>query len=314
MEIKSYKKGDEHEILNLFRLSFNQEMSYNYWNWRFNDNPFSTQQFIQLMWDDDKLVGHYSLSPVELLIDGEVHQTALSMTTMTHPAYGGRGIFTQLAAVLYAGLEKQGYMMVWGFPNENSHYGFNKNLQWVDIATIPMLSLKTTNLKKEVYFDQYWSPVVFTADLASLLNNSDKAVKINKTAAYLNWRYITIPSFDYKMVAINGDTALLVYKVIQSFSDPAEKEVDIMEIQFNHDFETLKNLLTAVLHAEEKEEVIRFNIWNSIFSKNQGLLEKIGFKMALPVTYLGFLDFKNHRGTVENYKNWDINFGLSDVF
>jgi GNAT superfamily N-acetyltransferase len=313
MEIKSYKDGDEHEILNLFRLAFSQEMPYDYWTWRFKHNPFSEDRFIQLMWDNEKLVGHYSLSPVELLINGLVHQTALSMTTMTHPAYGGKGIFTQLAEALYGVLQAKHYTMVWGFPNENSHYGFNKNLKWQDVATIPMLSLKAGDLKSSALTGAYEQPNTFTDDLASLLNQTEKSVSLHKTAAYLNWRYISIPTVNYKIITTEGGSAILVYKVIPSFSDPSKREVDIMDIQFKNDHETLKKLLAAVRHAEG-DDIHQFNIWDSIFSKKQALLEKAGFKMASPITYLGFLNFDHQRTTVGDYKNWEVNFGLSDVF
>ena len=220
MEIKKFKAGDEKAILDLFKLAFNKEMSMEYWKWRFQDNPFSDELMIHLMWEGDLLVGHYAVSPVEMVVNGEVKKTALSMTTMTHPEYNGRGVFTQLSTSLYNELkDEHKYAMVWGFPNNNSHYAFIKNLKWKNLATIPMLSLKTANFKKiesELNFEQHFN---FTESLSKKLSSVNKAVRLNKTEKYLNWRYVDNPSSDYKIISINGESGIVVYKLIPSFSN-----------------------------------------------------------------------------------------------
>ena len=93
-------------------------MSLDFWNWRFRENPFSDKEMISLMWDNDTLAGHYAVSPAAMIFDQQPALTALSMTTMTHPEYGGRGIFTQLANHLYDEIYREHQVkMVWGFPN-----------------------------------------------------------------------------------------------------------------------------------------------------------------------------------------------------
>ena len=96
MEIRNYSSGDEQKILELFSLVFKKEMSLDYWKWRFLDNP-ERMTMIKLMWDGDLLAGHYALSPMRLLIGDDVVLSGLSMTTMIHPKYFGKGIFTKLA-------------------------------------------------------------------------------------------------------------------------------------------------------------------------------------------------------------------------
>lgn len=314
MEIRKYQLGDEHKILELFKLAFNKEMSLDYWRWRFQSNPFSKDLMIHLMWENDKLIGHYAVSPVDMEIDGKVCNTALSMTTMTHPEYNGRGIFTQLSTSLYDELKNEhGFAMVWGFPNNNSHYAFIKNLQWKNVATIPMLSLKKSALKgsaENINFEIHES---FDDILSGKLNCSTKSVKINKTTNFLNWRYIQNPSAVYKIISTENKSGIIVYKVISSFSDPSKSEIDIMELRFNESSETLATLLQAII-SNEANEIIQFNIWDSIFSNNYLLLKKIGFIPQAPITYLGFYNLASKTLSPERYDNWDINFGYSDVF
>ncbi len=50
------------------------------------------------MWDDSVLAGHYAVSPVKMKFEYEVKINALSMTTMNHPEFGVRGVFSDLAS------------------------------------------------------------------------------------------------------------------------------------------------------------------------------------------------------------------------
>ncbi len=314
MEIKKFKAGDEKAILDLFNLAFNKEMTMEYWKWRFQDNPFSNEFMIHLMWEGDLLVGHYAVSPIEMILNGEVTKTALSMTTMTHPEYNGRGIFTQLSSSLYNELkEEHNYAMVWGFPNNNSHYAFIKNLKWKNLATIPMLSLKTSNFKKiesELNFEQHSN---FTASLSQKLSSVNKDVRINKTEKYLNWRYVANPSADYKIISINDKSGIIVYKLIPSFSNADKFEIDIMEIQFSQNPMQLQELLSLILELE-KVQIEKFNLWFSIFSDDYLHFKKLGFVSQMPITYLGCLNLASEDKNISQYQEWDINFGYSDVF
>lgn len=314
MEIRKFKADDVKAILDLFKLAFNKEMTMEYWKWRFQDNPFSNEFMIHLMWEGDLLVGHYAVSPVEMIVNGEVTKTALSMTTMTHPEYNGRGVFTQLSSSLYNELkEEHKYAMVWGFPNNNSHYAFIKNLKWKNLATIPMLSLKTANFKKiesDLNFEQHSN---FTASLSQKLSSVNKVVRINKTEKYLNWRYVSNPSAGYKIISINDETGIIVYKLIPSFSNADKFEIDIMEIQFNQNPMQLQELLSSILELE-KIDIEKFNLWVSIFSEDYLHFKKLGFVSQMPITYLGCLNLASEDKNLSQYQEWDINFGYSDVF
>lgn len=313
MEIRRYQKGDETKILELFKLSFGKEMSKEYWEWRFSKNPFSDDYYIDLMWHDDKLVGHYAVSPIEMIVDGNAMATSLSMTTMTHPNYGGKGIFSQLAESLYKRLSQKGFYMVWGFPNNNSHYAFKKNLHWKDIALQGMMSLNTS------FFTKSFTPNIafeniheFTESETLLLNQTSQKISINKTADYLNWRYFKNPTAEYRVLKLKDKDAIVVYKVIESFSAKNKKEIDIMDITYNDDQKTLNELLSVLMTNEN--DILKINLWDSLFSEHQTTLEKSGFRVGAPVTYLGSRNLQGQTLGEDDYKNWDISFSYSDVF
>ncbi|MDD4170411.1 MAG: GNAT family N-acetyltransferase, partial [Desulfotomaculaceae bacterium] len=138
LKVSPYRPGDEHEIIKLFKLVYGRDMSMSYWRWRFTDNPAGSHM-IDLCWNGSILAGHYAVSPVVMSIGGKEYLTALSMTTMTHPDYRKRGIFTILARSLYRRLQDQGVALVWGFPNNNSYHGFMSKLDWFPLVQVPKL-------------------------------------------------------------------------------------------------------------------------------------------------------------------------------
>lgn len=313
MEIGKYKNLDELEILKLFELSFGKSLSMEYWNWRFNNNPFTDEKFIHLMWDNNVLVGHYAVSPVDIIINNEIVKSALSMTTMTHPDYGGQGIFSQLAASVYEHQRQASHKLVWGFPNTNSHYGFKKNLEWKDIAILPMMSLYAHNIPTKTHSIQYEDVDNFTAQIAEIFNASSKPIRINKTMEYLNWRYIHNPSATYHTLINSSESIGVIYKIIDSFTEKHKKEVDILDMQFQGNKDILISLLRTILDRQD-DDICKINVWCSLHDDEHLLYEKIGFFHTSPLTYFSARSFESNTDQVLNFKNWDISFSYSDIF
>ena len=317
MEIRQYKDGDEYSILDLFLKSFGKPLSLDIWNWRYANNPFTEEKMIYLMWDDDVLAGHYAISPVEMNIFGSINLTGLSMTTMTHPDYGGKGIFTNLAGELYRFVsQKYGVEAVWGFPNLNSHYGFIKKLEWKDIAVVHNLSLYYSNNLKIGLHDYYVGKSIEDVHVNKLNNNTK--VSVNKTKDYLQWRYFTNPSNKYFVLEVEDQSEwnFVVIKVFDSFNVKGKKEIDVLEIGVGDDINSIRNVISAIMKFchDNKLDWLRFNIWMAIFDSRHSLLERLGFVLDSPLTMLGYRAFTNGVTPMENFSNWDISMGASDVY
>ena len=91
---------------------------------------------IALAFDDDELIAHYAVSPTILSFGEKEIKSAQSMTTMTHPHYEGKGLFTRLASLLFEKLRRDGYESVYSFPNQSSHGIFIKKLNFQDIKKL----------------------------------------------------------------------------------------------------------------------------------------------------------------------------------
>lgn len=313
MEIRDYSKGDENQILVLFEQVFKKPMSLNYWLWRFQNNP-AGKHFIKLMWDEGKLVGHYAVSPVVMQVDGKPCLTTLSMSTMTHPEYGGRGIFKDLAFSIYNQLEQEKDVVnIWGYPNGNSHYGFIKNLGWKDLAVVHTLAITTERFTPSLS-DKIEIASDFSNEHAQQLSECAAAfsVKIDRSVAYLKWRYIDNPSNKYTIFQFKDSSEFVVAKLYRSPNVPGTWEVFIME--FGMKDVTKSQEMFEYIMAYYNEPISRFCIWMSLWHPMHIQLEKIGFVPFGKQTFIGARYNENTHQSIGDFRNWYYSFGDSDVY
>jgi len=316
MELQDYKEGDEHLIIELFELVFKQKMSLNQWHWRFRQNP-AGKHMIKLMWDGGKLIGHYAVSPVIMMVNGVQTLTAHSLTTMTHPDFGGRGVFKTLSLALYADLEnKLGCKAIWGYPNNNSHFGFVKSLGWSNIAVIHTLGMDVNEIKTNTAGTKIAAFETFTNTHAAFIQDkiaNDFAVYINRSDDYLNWRFVQKPAVAYKKFEVgqNGLKGLIVTKIYPSIQTN-KFDLNIVECYMD-DYSNLHNCIDFIM-KDYGLDFARVTTWKNLFDKDHLQLEKNGFVPVMPQTYLGARIHATMPISFENYPNWYVAMGDSDVF
>ena len=323
MEIRPYSPGDETAIRALFQAVFRKEMTEAYWNWRYRDNP-AAGPMIDLMWDSAELVGHYAVSPVGLQVNGTAVLAALSMTTMTHPAYNGRGIFTTLAENLYARIHRaQGVAAVFGFPNDQSHRGFVKNLAWQDLSALPTFSLKVRPDRvpaadPRVRLLPATEPFTDAHTAAARQALDRYAVAVDRTPAYLTWRYRLNPEATYETfewTAAGEPTYYVVTKRFNSFDTPGRQEVDILDLAVPNEPALIAAFVGALLAHYAAHEPIRLNLWLPLHDPRHLELEKLGFTHIAPITYAGVRSFDSTLApTLLSDRAWAFGFGDSDVY
>jgi hypothetical protein len=232
---------------------------------------------------------------------------------MTHPEYTGRGVFKELALQLYDDCRrKYGVNFVWGFPNDNSHYGFIKNLNWIDIGVVP--NFRSNNIRFE-NIPNFNIVNRFSEIHEESLNVlcDIKGVRVNKTAAYLNWRYCDNPTRDYSIVELEGSNQTKNFAVYKPYSNNGKKEIDILELVCETNAKVIQELLSAIMIVENKS-VDSINMWCSLDDKKHIELEKMGFKNSGHITYFAALrDIENY-GMAKDLLSWNLSFGDSDVY
>lgn len=311
--IRSYQPGDEVAIVELFQKTFGRSMSLAFWAWRFRDNPIG-RVLIDLAWSGDVLVGHYAVSPVMVWMGGQERLTALSMTTMTHPDYRGRGLFVTLAKSVYRRMADEDLAMVWGFPNAISHRGFVCNLAWVDIHEVPIFRRVLAEGRS---MPEPSAHVCVLSNLDSRLDRLWDEVKgrhrilTKRDSRYLGWRYTAHPEQQYTVLGHVQDDRLLGYAVCKRY----QNDVDLVDI-LSVDDEVGLNLVCGVAQWAVREHAVALNMWLNVMLSLHHKLEKIGFRNSEPITYFGarVLQVGINSPDVRDFKNWYLTMGDSDVY
>jgi GNAT superfamily N-acetyltransferase len=315
VEQRPYQPGDEISIRELFRLSFGQEMPAAFWEWRFLDNPAAPRApLVSLMWDGATLAGHYAVSPCTIRLDGRDERAALSMTTMTHPDYRGRGIFTELASSVYREMSEQGSELVFGFPNEASHASFIRQLAWNDVYEIPMLAMAVEAMAEEgehvTTIDRFSDSDLLFA--AAALSGYDAYVR--RDAAYLNWRYVDHPVSRYTRYAYRGPGGV-GYAVCKIHATSSSRECDLVDLVTNGR-EPTDALIRQTNRFAREQGADRINLWLNRSHPQFALLERGGFVHGAPVTWFGYRGLGRSAALprLRWFDAWYLTMGDSDVY
>lgn len=296
----------------LFCKAFNREIDASHFKWRYLENPLQ-EILMSFEMDGEKIIGNYSASPCVICYNDQVFKSALSMTTMTDPDYTGKGIFTKLAKELYESLMVKNYQFVWGFPNNNSHLGFRKKLDWFDIHEIPTMILdlkkfqqKETPIKTEILRDD-----LFELDY-SLTQNYLNLIYVKKNKSYLKWRYLLNPMNDYQNYVVSDKNMVSSYCVTKIYE---KKSIDIVDLQAINE-KNVYSLLQAIIETANQKEIEIINTWVPLNFFSRNVFEKLGFINHIPITYFGAkpLQIDTNELPLQDYSHWYIQMGDSDVY
>lgn len=299
------------EFQELFMYCFNKEVSKEFLIWRYIKNPLD-ELLINVALDNNKIVANYSVSPYTIYIDGKLEKAALSMTTMTHPDYRGKGLFPKLATDLYKRMEEYNYIAVTGFPNNNSHSIFVEKLNWNNIYEIPTMKLDLSRINKSnsLICISVVNDNNFSLDYSKLINNKKNKIKVYKDLNYLKWRFKDNPANKYVNYVILENNYVVSSIITKSFS---KSESDIVEVNSLDDFSS-KRLLEYIIDIEKGNGKKYINMWCHLNSTTHGMVEKIGFVNTEPISYFGVRYIKSNISNLSNYNNWDIQMGDSDIY
>ena len=317
---RDYQKGDEHSILMLYQEVNKREMLLSQWLWKFADVPFG-HAIIKLMFDGNKLIGHYAVVPLNVQVGGVVVDAALSVNTMTHPDYEKRGIFSYLAEETYKKCRQQGLKFVYGFPNKNSYYGFTRKLGWQDLDGMTILEkeLKVPAQTETSRWDAI-SPVDrFDERIDSLwgMVRADYSVIVSRTSKYLNWRFVEHPVEKYARFVIGGNnTSLLGYLVLKTYYSDQGIKGHIVDVLCSKDKDLVRNLIRYSEQHFMKIGITNLSCWASERSLYGEVLAEEGFKRKEFGIHFGVRAFDKRDKTLVSLaqkENWHLAMGDLDV-
>lgn len=230
---KKFSLDDVRSILEL-RLKVFHEPSYDEarWTWQYQRNP-QGKSYIDLAVDKENektLAGHYAVIGYKLRWNNDLVSSVQSLDTYTSPDYQRQGIFAELAEETFRSCKDDGVKMVFGFPNQNSYGGFVKKLGFSDPFA---LVVYRKPLRLGYYLDRFIGKSIFSGVKISLKSltkelevrevpSFDEKVEevlrtfqqafpfmVDRSIAYLNWRYSTCPDRKYKKYLLLKDSKVI---------------------------------------------------------------------------------------------------------
>ena len=303
IKLRFYCPGDERDIIDLFALVYGKNISLDWWRWRYLGNAVAKPQ-VALAYSSGKLVAHYAVSPIILRCNGLKIKCAQSMTTMTHPEYEGRGLFVDLASSLYKKLYEDGYNLVFGFPNQNSHGIFNNKLSWKDIGIIATLYCDVGDLKVQ---DSSIEKVSYE-NVSQIVNSTkiftSKNIHADMNSKYIKWRFSLDSGNTYKVVKTNSG-GLVIFK---HFGDSG---MDIVHLA--GDEKALVSMIKSLYNYAVDNRISKIATWCNLHSLLHVQLERLGFEPNGDFNYFGGIDLTK-KNQFFDLRKWDLNMSLSDIF
>lgn len=161
------------DLTYLYQAVFGNSITPDLINKKFNTSYLGKSHFGHLAYDKDRPIAFHGAIPVLMHYNGKDEIAAQYGDAMTLPNYTGNGLFTSLGKYTDRQLQEAGIRFVWGFPNQNSEYGYLNKLDWeyeermigfkVKAANFPLEKLaKKINIASTMYdrhienvFDKY---------------------------------------------------------------------------------------------------------------------------------------------------------------
>jgi hypothetical protein len=321
--IRSYERGNEKEILELFELVFGKKMSLDFWNWRFRDNPWANG-IITLAWDKDVLASHYAVMPIHIQVKDALIKAVFSMTTMTNPEYRGKSLFPKLAKRTYETSKELGYKLVYGFPNAISHRGFVKKLKWFDLGNVPIYSLNTSNISK---MQNHKNPYIVSEKIKSFSDSLNELWEVTRTKftiavprnkTFLNWRFAKHPEIEYFMFLLrNEEEELVGYYVLKIFEFNGQKNGHIVDYLLL-DGDLFRELLVYAGSFFMNQGIHNLSFWmnQDLFNNLTSEIQKSIKRFLMPGIFFGHSLFERFENSnlFRNFDNYYITMADSDVF
>ena len=165
---------------------------------KYDTASFGASYIGYIVFHEERPIAYYGVIPFTLNYEGEEILVAQSADTMTHPQYQGKGLFTTLARMTFELAAREGVKFIYGWPNQNSYYGFKNKLNWDELGNMQVFRfpVMTLPLAKASWKLKALRPLYdwYSARILNLLTRSTSDVlttpegTVMRNSAYLTYK------------------------------------------------------------------------------------------------------------------------------
>lgn len=174
--IRSYKPGDENEIVDFLNLSYGGWGGIQQWNWRYADHPTFEKDNIFIVEADGNIVGHRGLFFRDITSSTGKVCTASLGDTAVHPDYRGYGIYKMIHNATTQAAKSKNACIIFAWNARGSvTYKHNKKTDFIEIKQ--PLYIKIINHEKIIQ-TQFKSRIKKNEKLMELVGDSKEHLYI----------------------------------------------------------------------------------------------------------------------------------------
>lgn len=220
--VRPYRQGDEQAVLDLFNEVFAEDdpnfhpRSLAQWRWEFLENPAGTQVVLGVE-RTGRVIAQYACLPARVNLRGQDVCAGQGIDSVVHRDYRRglkrEGAFLKVAKFYF---DHYGVPEVnafgYGFPNKKAYRIGTKLLGYAPIAApVTTIARNLFNFRDDSEVGRCADATGAIVELSRFDAESDALwarlepelpMAIRRTAAYLNWRYVTIPGVRYRAFAL----------------------------------------------------------------------------------------------------------------
>jgi len=195
-----------------------------------------------------RLIGQAVTIPINVRLSGKVRTAGLSLNPVADPGYQGRDIYVGLLRDVCALSAKEGIAFTYGFPDRLSYSTFVNEAGFRDAGSVLLLirplnperlALKTTHgrlpgrmaaIARRIWRTPAPAPrqdVLPSLEIAEVRSFDDSfavfwervqhrfPIMVVRDPAYLNWRFVDVPTREYTILAARSDGQIRGFAVLR---------------------------------------------------------------------------------------------------
>lgn len=344
MEISKIKINHEikKSFLNLINNTLNINQTKEWFDWKFHNNPYDSNSLIFGAVENNNIIGMQPYMPY-LVSDGKGNKikAAKACHTAVNKNYRRQGIFSNSLKVSYEYFKKNGYKLLFVYPNNNSLPGYLK-MGWKDIGVIDghfyfnslsrilykkfdNVFLKYITIPFDLIIDSLTDNKFNYKDLLiknkfinknDVVNFNNNIYKIYKDSSYFKWRFIQVPQQNYEFITIYRNNKLNGYAVITTKIIDNVKHGIIVDYNYIN-----KNIFEIILkHSILKLKSLNCALFKIVFTKDSSVINNILKKYLFfsrknfPIKYFNparrmlikVIDENYFEEDIFKIKNWEL--------
>lgn len=279
--MRSFERGDERAILDLYNHVFPGLRTEERWRWECEENPRGLAEF-GLAFYSERLVGHSVGIPLRFRWNGRDIDVVRTQNVMVHPDFRRRGILPATLDAIAEEAKRRGVEVAVGFPNDRSFPSMvgsckprYEHVFDIQTYTAPLDGrIMNSERRGTISFEDVSGG--FTEEDEAFIAQTLSRYEIVgvRDRAYLDWRYHRRSGRSYRIVRAFADGTQKGLAVIKPYW-PA-RTIDLVELFFDDDA-ILRATLRAIGERCAGEGASALSTWSMPHYPLHACLAGLGF-------------------------------------